>query len=75
MCTSELVHVPPLLFLPNILVTSAKEIVHDPATFMDAELDGLLRRLATTDGSKWAALRELGLDAQVPAQRERRRRR
>lgn len=43
-----------------VLVTSAKEAVIDP-TALNAEMAALLDRLMTTEPSKWAALRELGL--------------
>lgn len=48
------------------LVTRAKEVVIDPAIFLDNELDALLNRLAEVDRTKWQALAELGLGA-LPA--------
>jgi hypothetical protein len=52
--------------LPNEFYKNVKDVVHDPVGFLTGDLDGLLRRLAATETSKWAALRELGLDAATP---------
>lgn len=53
--------------LPNEFYKHVKEIVIDPATFLDNELETLLNRLAEVDRTKWQALAELGLGA-LPAE-------
>lgn len=44
--------------LPNEFYKNVKELVYDPA-FMDAEMDGLIRRIVATEESKWPALEQL----------------
>lgn len=43
------------------LLTPSKEIVMDPATLLNAELEALLQRLMQIEASKWSALKQLGL--------------
>jgi CotS family spore coat protein len=53
--------------LPNEFYKHVKEVVIDPATFLDNELNSLLNRLVEVDRTKWQALAELGLGA-LPAE-------
>gem|GEM_PF-6674462 len=43
------------------MLTPSKEIVMDPATLLNAELEALLQRLMQIEASKWSALKQLGL--------------
>jgi CotS family spore coat protein len=45
--------------LPNELYKNIKEMVYDPATFLNGETNALLRRLKESDALKWPALKKL----------------
>jgi hypothetical protein len=57
--------------LPNEFYKHVKDIVHDPALFLNAELEALLQRLMETDKTKWLALQELGLSSAGASRRTR----
>jgi CotS family spore coat protein len=45
--------------LPNEFYKHVKEVVYDPQTLLNSELESLLQRLEATDKTKWPALKEL----------------
>lgn len=47
---------------PNEFYKHVKEIVFDPATFLQLELEPILQRVLATETSKWQVLNELELD-------------
>lgn len=53
---------------PNEFYKHVKEIVYDPVTFMNTELEGILQRITLTESNKWEVLSELLQDkANYPA--------
>lgn len=47
---------------PNEFYKHVKEIVFDPTTFMNTELEPIINRILTTEANKWQVLEELALD-------------
>ncbi|MFC5701446.1 CotS family spore coat protein [Cohnella faecalis] len=47
---------------PNEFYKHVKEVVFDPVTFMNLELDPILQRVMLTEASKWEALTQLEAD-------------
>ncbi|MFC0561300.1 CotS family spore coat protein [Halalkalibacter alkalisediminis] len=45
--------------LPNEFYLQVKDIVYNPLTFMDEELDSILKQIINNDPSKWPAIEEL----------------
>lgn len=45
--------------LPNEFYKHVKDVIYDPATFLNAETEALIRRTVQVDASKWNALKEL----------------
>ncbi len=47
---------------PNEFYKHVKEVVYDPVTFMNTELDAILDRVVATEANKWEVLAELEKD-------------
>ncbi|WP_168123148.1 CotS family spore coat protein [Paenibacillus sp. HB172176] len=50
---------------PNEFYKHTKEIVFDPVTFMNTELNAILDRVVATEANKWEVLRELEQDMEM----------
>ena len=50
---------------PNEFYKHTKEIVFDPVTFMNTELNAILDRVVATEANKWEVLRELEQDMEI----------